>query len=83
MLKINYDKTYDIMYVSVGNKANSYGDEKIDGLVIMKDLDTDEITGFTVFGFKKRLEEGSLYDLTISDDINLRSMKDIFDGVLN
>ena len=45
----DYDSLNDILYISFASTANSYGDESIDGIVILKDIDTDEITGLTVF----------------------------------
>lgn len=65
MLKINYDRTNDIMYFSLGDKSNSYGDEIVDGFVVMRDIETDEITGFTIFDFIKKYESNNLYSLPL------------------
>lgn len=65
MLKINYDKKFDVLYVTIGEPKPSYGDEETPGLVILKDINTDEITGVTIFDFKKRLENNMIDELNI------------------
>jgi uncharacterized protein YuzE len=49
--KVSYDKKYDVLYFSLEDNDNSYGDEIEDNIVFMKDIDTNEITGITVMGF--------------------------------
>lgn len=50
---VSYDNVFDVLYLKFKSTSNSYGDETIDYLVIFKDIDTDEITGLTIFDFKK------------------------------
>jgi uncharacterized protein YuzE len=80
MLKINYDNEFDIMYISLGDPKPSYGEEEIPGLILLKDINTDEITGITIFDFKKRLEEDSLrnLDLPIKIDFEQQIVKYLF-----
>jgi len=49
--KASYDKRNDLLYLHLCNKTsdNSYGAEENDSFVVMRDMDSDEITGFTVF----------------------------------
>ena len=70
MLSLNYDKKHDVLYISIGAPKPSYGDEEKSGVVILRDINTDEITGITIFDFKKRLESNSLnvLDLPINID---------------
>ena len=60
MRKLDYDPKYDVVYISLGDMSNSYGDEDPDGIVVHRDMDTDEITGVTVFGFSKRVKNGEI-----------------------
>lgn len=65
MLNLNYDKKFDVLYISIGDPKQSYGEENTPGLVILKDIITNEITGVTIFDFKKRLNENTLKDLDL------------------
>jgi hypothetical protein len=50
---ISYDKKYDVLYFSIENNDNSYGDEIDDNIVLMKDIESNSITGITIMGFIK------------------------------
>ncbi len=50
---IDYDSKFDIMYYTDGDTSNSYGDEDIDNIVVMKDMDSDEVVGYTIMNYKK------------------------------
>lgn len=54
MLDMDWDKTRDILYIRLGDTSNSKGDEKENGLIILKDIKTKEVTGITIFNFAKR-----------------------------
>jgi len=69
MLKFNYDNKYDILYILLSDSKNSIGDEEYDGLVVMRDEDTDEITGLTIFGFWDKYQNGLLP--VLPDEINI------------
>jgi len=60
MLKFNYDNKYDILYVLLADGKNSLGDEEYDGLVVMRDEETDKITGLTIYGFMEKYQNDSL-----------------------
>lgn len=47
------------MYYSFGDTSNVYGDEDINNIVIMKDIDSDEVKGYTIMNFKRMSESGS------------------------
>ena len=51
--KMDYDEKYDILYYAQGDTSNSYGDEIDSNLVVLRDMDTDQVTGATITGFKK------------------------------
>lgn len=57
--KIDYDERFDIMNCFIGDTSNTYDDEDIDNIVVMKDFDTDEIKGYTIMNFKRMSESGS------------------------
>lgn len=46
---VNYDEQNDVLYVKIASTDNSYGTESPDGIVTLRDVNTDEITGFTIF----------------------------------
>ena len=65
MLNLNYDQKNDILYLGFADKSNSYGDEIEDGFVVMRDILTEKITGFTIFDFKKRYNDNTLANIPI------------------
>lgn len=69
---IDYDKTYDVMNLVLGDTSNSYGDEDLGDIVIMKDMDTDAITGYTIMNFSKicRQKSHAYSILTTLFDVN-------------
>ena len=50
---IDYDSKFDIMYYSDGDTSNSYGDEDVDNIVVVKDIGSDEVVGYTIMNYKK------------------------------
>lgn len=70
--KINYDSKFDVLYYTWGDTSNSYGDEDNDGIVSIRDMDSDEIQGYTIFNFKKICSERAhAYDY-LSKHMNLK-----------
>lgn len=65
MLSLNYDNKNDILYLGFADKSNSYGDEVVDGFVIMRDINTDKITGFTIFDFCAKYNNNQLVNLPL------------------
>ncbi|MBE5846200.1 MAG: hypothetical protein E7300_00810 [Lachnospiraceae bacterium] len=60
----DYDDKHDVMTCMIRPSDNSYGDEDEDNIVILKDIDTDEVTGYTILDFKKICrEKGRTFDL--------------------
>lgn len=51
--RIDYDSKYDIMYYACGDTTNSYGDEDIDNIIVLKDIDSDEVMGYTIMNFRR------------------------------
>ena len=57
MINLNYDNRFDVLYIALGDdeyRKNSLADEEYNGLVVMRDEKTDNITGLIVFGFKDK-----------------------------
>lgn len=67
----NYDKKFDTLYYTIGDPRNSYGDEDIDDIVILKNLDTDEIVGITILNFMRHYKNGKDYYADIADMIDI------------
>lgn len=59
-LQFDYDSKYDVLYVALGDRSNSYGDDSERGIIYLKDIDTDELTGVTVLDFLKRYRSNTL-----------------------
>ena len=57
--KISYDSKFDVMYYTFGDTSNVYGDDETDGIVVMRDIDSNEVKGYTIMGFKRILESGT------------------------
>jgi hypothetical protein len=64
-LQVKYDARGDVLYVSFGEPRKAIGEEISDGLVVRRDLETDEVVGFTVVDFAKRFERGDNYLLKL------------------
>lgn len=71
MLKLNYDNKFDILYISIGEPVPSYGNEDIPGLVVLKNIVTDELAGVTIFDFKKRVNNNTINDLDMPIEIDI------------
>ncbi|MCL2171114.1 MAG: hypothetical protein FWB71_03080 [Defluviitaleaceae bacterium] len=60
MLTLNYDKKYDVLYLGVADNSNSYGAEESNNMNVFRDVDSDCITGFVIFGFMDKYNGRSL-----------------------
>ena len=78
-MKLNFDREFDVLYIKIADKSNSYGDEVEDGFVVMKDFITKRITGFTIFDFKERYLNKTLDKLPLPFPINFE--KDVISKI--
>lgn len=46
-----YNSRYDVLYLMFSDDGNSYGDDLLYGVVVYRDIDTEEITGYTFTHF--------------------------------
>ena len=63
MINVNYDNKYDILYITLGDKEsrrNSLGDEEYNGLVVMRDKETNKITGLIIMGFADKYKKNKM-----------------------
>ena len=79
-MKIDYDQRFDTLYVAIGDKTNSYGDDSSSGIILMRDMRTEAITGFTILSFLKKYRSHSLPKLPESFDVSLE--RDILPTIL-
>ena len=56
----DYDKKFDVLYIALGDRSNSYGDDSEGNVIYLKDIDADELTGITIMNFKKKYIENKL-----------------------
>lgn len=61
--RINYDNKFDTLYVWLSDGRNSYGDDSKAGIILLRDIDTDHITGFTILHFIKKYKNSDLPEL--------------------
>lgn len=50
---IDYDKKFDVLYCKFANTDNSYGDEVDNNIVVLRDIETNIVTGVTIIGYEK------------------------------
>lgn len=55
MYGVNYDDEANVLYISLKDTSNSYGDS-FDNYIILRDVDTDEVTGITLLDFEMNFE---------------------------
>lgn len=56
--KVTYDKNNDILYVSFENaKGTSYADDGPFGIEIMRDWDSEEVTGLMIYYPHKEMQD--------------------------
>lgn len=63
MLNLDYDKKFDILYARFPFNGHSYGEESADGVVTYHNIENDSITGVAIYSFKKRLENGTIFNV--------------------
>ena len=78
MININYDNKYDVLYITFSDKEsrkNSLGDEEYNGLVVMRDKKTNNITGLIVMGFSDKYKKNKIP--VFPPEITLNVEKDV------
>ena len=69
-----YDNVNDVLYLTVGTPRFSYGEDLQDGIIARYDMDTDEMTGITILGFKRRVLSDDPSLLEVPLDFNFRNV---------
>lgn len=64
--KVDYDHKYDVLYCRIDDTSNSYGDEIDSNIILLKDMDTEEITGITVLDFKRNFCSNEKIGITLN-----------------
>lgn len=73
--KKSYDKINDILYIHLSNdRGYSYADEGPKGIEILRDMETDEITGYMVYYPVRDKAERQKELLELGCDINLNEI---------
>ena len=52
----SYDEKNDILYIYYKGKDCSYGEEDPEGVVTMRSIETDKVTGFLIYDLRKRTD---------------------------
>ena len=56
IIDLSYDESHDVLYITIADKSNSYGEED-NGTVVLKDWDSDSITGLIIMDYTKKVEK--------------------------
>ena len=56
-MSVTYDRQNDVLYLSYGKAREAISEETEDGVLVRRDPCSDEIVGFTVLDFRRRLEQ--------------------------
>lgn len=70
---INYDAKNDILYVSMGKPVPSICEEKEEGILIRRDIETGKITGVTILDYKYRIKNKE--KINIPKEFNLSKVQ--------
>lgn len=71
--KTDYDRRNDILYVIFSNdRGNSYCEEETIGIEAMRDMETDELTGFMIYYPQRNYLERKQELKEIGFDFNLQ-----------
>ena len=52
---LSYDARFDTLYILFTANNHSYGEEDQSGIIIMRDIQDDSLTGYTIMHFRKKL----------------------------
>ena len=63
ILKIDYDSTADVLYISFGKPKPAICVEVNDGDLVRVDVYTDKVVGITIIDFKKKYMKSSLLNI--------------------
>ena len=72
-IDINYDRKFDVLYARVTNYSPSYGDE-VDGIVTLYSIESDSITGMTIYNAKQRIQQGNIDAASLPLPIDLNAL---------
>lgn len=73
--KIDYDPANDILYIKFPcDKGMSYSSDSLDGLEIMRDMETDELTGLMVYYAKAKRDVRQKLINSLGYGINLSTI---------
>ena len=70
MKKIKYDSKHDVLYITLCEMHDPYGDEDPSGIVILRELETNEICAITIFEFSKRLIQGGGLPMVLPSSVD-------------
>ena len=59
----NYDAAHDTLYIGIDDRCNSYGDDSVPGVIVLRDISTDTITGVTILRFLRNYRANTLPNL--------------------
>ena len=67
---INYDNQNDILYISIGDPVPSICEEKEEGIIIRRNIETGKITGVTILDYKEKVKNKEKIDIPAGFDLS-------------
>jgi hypothetical protein len=55
-----YDAEHDVIYVTFADKSNSYGEDVSESMTVMRDYETNSITGLIIYDYARLKQSGAL-----------------------
>jgi uncharacterized protein YuzE len=62
-IEYHYDKDADVLYASLGKPRRGYSEETPNGILVRYDNKTNEVIGFTIYNYSRKLKRGQLMSI--------------------
>jgi hypothetical protein len=67
---INHDEKYDVLSLSFAENSHSYGCDEHDGIVVFRNMQSDEITGVMIYDFTRRYNDRTIMKINFPFQID-------------
>jgi hypothetical protein len=74
MIRTTYDREYDYLNVFFVEDASSYVEESYDGIEVLRDMSTKEITGLIIWDFLTRYKNRTLYSVKFPIELDVDAL---------
>ncbi len=70
-IKYDYDKSGDVLYAFIGESTPAISEETSNGVLIRRDIKTNEIVGFTIVNYSRKKKRGQLKAIPYFPNVKL------------